>query len=390
MPVVPPLIARDPHEPHRASTPLELLFDLVTVIAIAAITAELHHGISNGLGLAALASFGFLFIAVWWAWMNFTWFASAFDNDDSLYRLLTIAVMSGALIFAGGAAAIFKTLDFSWGLAGWFLMRLGMAALWLRAAGGPGHRRTARRYAGGILLAQLAWGILYFTTAPGSPTFFAGGIACFLLEFAVPMVAEKAGVTPWHRHHIMERYGLLTIIVLGEILLSVSHGFGTLYGGHAVAAVAVSAFSGIVIVFSLWWLYFAEADHLTDTRFSRAFLWGYGHVFFFAAVAILGAGLAAETDVASHHSDVGYDVTAWFIGGPLALGLFTLWAIRDRFHARTLGPRTLSLPVMAVALLVAAAFGLPSWGFAILSLVTLFWRLPLFAKPVSPSHPPLP
>ncbi len=41
-----------------------------------------------------------------------------------------------------------------------------------------------------------------------------------ILELAVPALAERQGNTSWHRHHIIERYGLLTIIVLGETFLS--------------------------------------------------------------------------------------------------------------------------------------------------------------------------
>ncbi len=198
------------------------------------------------------------------------------------------------------------------------------------------------------------------------------------------MVAERAGTTPWHRHHIMERYGLLTIIVLGEVLLSVSLGFGQLFGDHPSPGAAVSAVAGIVIVFCVWWLYFAETDHLTDTRFSRAFLWGYGHVFFFASAAMLGAGIAAEGDIATHHSAVGHDVTAWYIGGPLALASATLWFIRDRFHA--LGGRARALPLMALVFGGGAALALPSWGFAILCIIALLWRIPMNLR--STVHPP--
>jgi len=375
------LRARDPHEPHRVATPLELFYDLVSVIAIASVTAGLHHAISDGHGVEALPKFVFLFLAIWWAWMNFTWFASAFDNDGPLYRALVMVVMSGALIFAGGADYIFKTMDFSWGLLGWIVMRMGMAALWLRAAVEPRFRKTALRYMAGILIAQLAWTILYFGTKPGSPGFYLGGAICFLIEWFVPMFAERAGQTPWHRHHIMERYGLLTIIVLGEILLSVSIGFGLLFGGERSWAAALSSVSAIIIVFSLWWLYFEKEEHLTGTHFARAFTWGYGHVFFFGAAAALGAGIAAELDLAAHHSKVGHAVTAWYIGLPLAVALVTLWAIRDRFHP--LGLRTYSLPVMAVFFILGAVLGLPSGGFAAICLVTLGWRTLLPGQEVS-------
>ncbi|MCA8887930.1 MAG: low temperature requirement protein A, partial [Parvularculaceae bacterium] len=91
------LPARDPQAPHRAATQLELFFDLISVVAVAAITAGLHHAISEGHGLEKLPVFIFVFVAIWWAWMNFTWFASAFDNDDTLYRLLVMVIMGGAL-----------------------------------------------------------------------------------------------------------------------------------------------------------------------------------------------------------------------------------------------------------------------------------------------------
>ncbi len=366
------LTARDPHESHRVATPLELFYDLVSVIAIASVTAGLHHAISDGHGLEALPKFVFLFLAIWWTWMNFTWFASAFDNDGPLYRVLVMVVMSGALIFAGGADYIFKTMDFSWGLLGWIVMRTGMAALWLRAAVEPRFRTTALRYFAGILIAQAAWTILYFGTEPGSTGFFLGGAACFLIEWFVPMFAERAGQTPWHRHHIMERYGLLTIIVLGEILLSVSMGFGLLFGAEILWEAVLSSVSAIIIVFSLWWLYFDKEEHLTATHYARAFTWGYGHVFFFAATAALGAGIAAELDLTAQHSKVGYAETAWYIGLPMAIALVTLWAIRDRFHP--LGFRSYSLPVMAVVFILGAICGLPSGGFALICLVTLGWR----------------
>ena len=50
-----------------------------------------------------------VFFAIWWAWMNFTWFASAYDNDDVPYRLLTFVQIAGVLILAAGVAAAFGT-----------------------------------------------------------------------------------------------------------------------------------------------------------------------------------------------------------------------------------------------------------------------------------------
>ena len=88
-----PMRARDVHQPHRAATSLELLFDLVTVIAVASAAAGLHHAIADGHATDGVVRFAMAFFGIWWAWMNYTWFASAYDNDDVLFRLLTLAIM---------------------------------------------------------------------------------------------------------------------------------------------------------------------------------------------------------------------------------------------------------------------------------------------------------
>ncbi len=371
-----PLMSRDPHQPHRAATTLELLFDLVSVIAIAAVTAELHHAISDGHGLEAIPRFLFLFLAIWWAWMNFTWFASAFDNDDAVYRVLVMVIMGGELLFAGGAKFIFASLDFDYGLLGWIVMRVGMVGLWLRAAMADGpYRKTALRYAAGITFAQLCWTGLYFGTEPGSAAFFAVGIACFAVEWAVPLFAESAKETPYHRHHIMERYGLLMIISLGEIVLAISIGFGYLFGDKEYPGAAIVAVSALVIVFSIWWVYFCEEDHLPRRAFRTVFLWGYGHVVIFIAIAMLGAAVAAMVDVTTDHSKVTAADVSNYIGVSMALGSLALWFVRDRelpLPARLYW----ALPAMAAVFLVAGVIGLPIWGFAILAVVMVAARVP--------------
>lgn len=379
-----PLMARDPNESHRASTQLELLFDLISVIAIAAVTAGLHHAISEGHGFEKLPAFLFFFTAIWWAWMNFTWFASAFDNDGPVYRLLVMLIMAGELVFAGGVGSMFETLDLGWGIVGWSIMRIGMAALWLRASANPEYRGTTLRYALGILLAQAGWIALYFVTTPGSVGFYVLGILCFLVEFAVPLFAESARVTPFHRHHMIERYGLLTIISLGEIMLSISLGFGVLYGGHPGWLPVSTALSALVIVFCVFWIYFDEEDHLPSRDFMTAFVWGYGHVFIFGAIAALGAGIAAELDVASHHGHVTQAAVAWWLGTPLAVFFAGLFLIRDRYFS--LGKRVFALPVMASIALAAGWAGIPSWVFAAISVSTLVWRVPLH-EPAAPVEP---
>ena len=104
--------ARDMNEHARASTPLELFFDLVTVIAIASAAAGLHHGLLEGHIVESLLKYLGAFFAIWWAWMNYSWFASAYDNDDTLFRLLTLWIMAGALTMAAGIGPFFCAVGF--------------------------------------------------------------------------------------------------------------------------------------------------------------------------------------------------------------------------------------------------------------------------------------
>ena len=102
------MTARSPHEPHRASTPLELLFDLCSSSRSLRPprTAPRHR-----LWARARRSHRVLmvFFAIWWAWMNLTWFASAYDSDDVPYRLEVFVQITGALIFAAGVPRAFES-----------------------------------------------------------------------------------------------------------------------------------------------------------------------------------------------------------------------------------------------------------------------------------------
>lgn len=369
--LLPSLRARDPREHHRASTQLELMFDLISVIAIAAATAMLHRAIPEGEGAAVLPRFAFVFIGIWWCWMNFTWFASAFDDNGPLYQLTVMVIMAGELLFAAGVGSIALGLDLSWGLLGWCIMRAGMAFLWYRASLNPPYRKVARLYMWGILLAQLCW-VVGFLALGQSRWFLPVASLIYLVELGVPAIAESVRRTPFHREHIIERYGLLTIISLGEIMLAVSTGFGALYGPDPEWATAQTALAGLVIAFAVFWVYFAPEPHMPRADLPNELLWGYGHVLVFGSIAILGAGISAEIELARHPAPEGHAAVSHWLGVPLAVLFGMLWLIRDR-HC-PMGWRALSLPVMALASLGGTALGLSVTGFAALALLAGVWH----------------
>src|SRR4051794_30663999 len=158
---------RDPQQPHRASTPLELLFDLTFVIAFGTAANELAHALSAGHVGAGLIGFGFATFAVSWAWINFTWFASAYDTDDWVFRLATLVQMLGVLVLALGLPAMFASIERGASVdnrvmvGGYVVMRLAMVFQWLRAARqDPGRRAACLTYATTITVGQAGWVVL--------------------------------------------------------------------------------------------------------------------------------------------------------------------------------------------------------------------------------------
>ena len=346
-----PLSPRKSSEQHRAATPLELFFDLVSVIAIAAAAEGLHHSIVETHTLQGTLTFIMAFFAIWWAWMNYTWFASAYDNDDTLFRLLTILIMSGSLTMAAGISSLFKSGDLTLMVIGYVIMRLGMIALWLRAANSdPSNRSTAIAYAIGIGFAQLLW-ISYYFLLPLPPAWGYG--LYFLLvvaEMMVPVIAERKNKSPWHRHHIIERYGLLNIIVLGETILAAGMSFQQLASGSTDISFLYIALSSLVIVFSMWWLYFSKEDHLDSENMNRVIAWGYGHVIIFASGGAVGAGFAVLVDITSGHAKIPMQVGEYAVSIPVALYMLGLWFVRDRFVLK--GSARFVLPFFAVLILL--------------------------------------
>ncbi|WP_127936716.1 low temperature requirement protein A [Nonomuraea polychroma] len=354
--------ARAIDEPHRVASQLELLFDLTFVVAVAAVTAEFAHGIADGHGLAGLVPFLEVFFAIWWAWMNFTWFASSYDTDDVPYRLLTMVQMGGVLVLAVGVPAAAGHADFGVVTLGYLIMRIGLVGQWLRAGlEDRTRRRTALRYAAGISIAQVAWVLRLFLVETGilpsssALPFFA---CLVVLELAVPRWAERARPTTWHPHHIAERYGLFTIILLGESVLAVSRGVeGALEAGEVSSPFVVIAVSGLVLLFAHWWLYFLvqAGEGLSDRR-HRSYLWGYGHYGIFAALAALGAGLEVAVEQSGHEVEASPPALGYAVAIPVGLYLTLLWAVHTLVVAdRVIHPGAVLAGVTGILLLPLAS-----------------------------------
>ena len=108
-----PMVARPTDEEHRSATALELFFDLCFVVAVAQAASALHYQVAGNHVRDGVVGYVMVFFAIWWAWMNFTWFASAYDTDDIPYRLTTLVQIAGALVLAAGVPEAMDGSDFA-------------------------------------------------------------------------------------------------------------------------------------------------------------------------------------------------------------------------------------------------------------------------------------
>ncbi|WP_329454152.1 low temperature requirement protein A [Streptomyces sp. NBC_01497] len=313
-----PMTARPADEENRTSTALELFFDLCFVIAVARSAAAFEHEFVAGHIAHGVLGYVLVFFAIWWAWMNFTWFSSAYDTDDVFYRLLTLVQITGALIMAAGAGKALEHYDFTVVTIGYVVMRLAMMSQWLRAAySDPERRRGCVRYAAGIFVLQVGWVARLAAGGHGSLVTFLVLVAG---ELAVPLWAERAAQTTWHPRHVAERFGLFTLIVLGETVTAVTDAVSTALDLHiAFGDIASLVIGGIMTVFAMWWLYFAYDAPTGLISLSASLRWGYGHYALFAAAAAVGAGLAANISESAGHVHRGHTTMGAVYTVPVAV-----------------------------------------------------------------------
>lgn len=363
------MTGRDPHEEHRGATPLELLFDLTFVVAFSLVGDQMAHLVAEGHVGNAILGFVFVMFAVCWAWINFTWFASAFDTDDWFFRVMTMVQMVGVLVLSLGIAPIFHSIDEGRHLdngvlvAGYVVMRVAMVAQWLRVAvQDPVHRRTGLTYAIAIGVAQIGWVIVAVLDLPLSTVLVVLPLL-YAMELGGPILAERrTTATPWHAHHIAERYGLLVIIALGEGVLGTIAAMAAVvdHVGWSMEAVLVVV-AGTGLTFGMWWAYFAlPSGELLHDRRARSWTWGYGHILLFAAIAAVGAGLHVAAYVVEGEATIGV------VGAVLAVAIPVLvfTVVFDALAVVLLGRLTVLRVVVLVATIgvLGAAVALATAG----------------------------
>jgi low temperature requirement protein LtrA len=357
---------RDPREAFRVATPLELLFDLTFVTGFGIAASHFAHALAEGHYAAGLIAFGFASFAICWAWINFSWFASAYDTDDWIFRVATMVQMIGVLILAIGLPRMFVSIehnaphvDNSIMVLGYVVMRVAMVFQWIRAARqNPTRRRACLTYAAAISFAQAGWILQILADFSLGVTFILIGIL-LLIELTGPFLAEKYdGGTPWHAHHIAERNSLFAIIALGEGVV------GTVATLSAVVEergwtmdTALVCIAGTGLTFGIWWVYYLlPSAHVLHEHRNRSFVWGYAQMVIVTSIVATGAGLHVAAYYIQHEAHIGPFATLLATAIPVAIFLGTMYALYyylvrrfDTLHIALLSGTAAVVAIAAIA-----------------------------------------
>lgn len=379
------MVGRDPHEDGRVATTLELLYDLTLVVAFGVAGSEFAHSLAAGHIVEGSAAFFFVLFAVCWAWMSSTWFDSAFDTDDWIVRVATMVQMAGVIILTTGIPELFAGFDHGWELRnqtmvlGYVVMRVPLVLLWWRASQDVPSARlrlAARRIAGWIILNQVGWVAIAVLPVPPVPALLLAAVL-FAAEIGVPYLLERqAGGTPWHPHHLAERYALLTIIALGEIVVGTAETVRALHAAHGwTPEVMLVLLAGVSLTMGLWWVYFSVpfGDILHRHR-DRLFRFSYPHMLLYFSIAGVGAGLHAAAYQIEGESKLGAPGTIVAIALPTAAFIVLVFILitgltshrsLERFH---LGEILVVLAVLVLGVALTALGAPLAVGIAVVML----------------------
>ena len=316
--------------PERRVTWVELFFDLVFVAAVSQVGAPLAADYSwHGLG-----RYAFLLLLIWWAWNGYALYATRFESDDATHRAMTVVQMVSVIFMAANAEGGLDSVSSAGFAAAYAVMRLVLVAQYVRSSAQPGRQRLAREYAIGFGLAACVWLASSLVAAPARYGWWAVAMA---IDVGTALVAGRHTRTvPPHAAHLPERFGLFTLILLGESIVSIMKGIQAQPDWTAPAA--TSAMLGIGLVVAFWWLYFegaAAAAHRPirsagDVR--RYEIWNYAHLPLYLGLALVGVGI--EHIVRSGGGAPLHGGEAWLLCGAAATAMAALTVLAATAHWR--------------------------------------------------------
>ncbi len=360
----------------RSEGNLELFFDLVFTFAMSQVTLLVLRDLSpTGFGRAALA-----LLAVWWAWVGYTWLINTFDTANVWHEAVVIAAMAAMLVAAAALPAAFASGALIFGIA-LLVVRLIHVVKFvaLSSREDAALRRGTRRIAPAFVAAPACIVAAAFVGSPGRELLW---VAAAVIDYGAPAAFSLGGfrVSP---SYFVSRHGSIIIIALGEVVVELGGAARDLGRWEVIAALVL----GVAVMATFWWTYFgltsgaqqrleqatgAERAHLARDAYS------YLHLPLVAGIMLFAVGAHATIEHATHPLPV---LSAIALAGGMALFYLGDVAYRWRDHRQAPIDRTVTGVAAAATLPVLlhmpaiAALGLLA-GIGVCRLVWELWRRP--------------
>ena len=342
---------RTMEEGERAATWLELFYDLVFVASIAILGVRLAHDAS----WTGWLSYAGYFILIWWLWASHTFYADRFDTDDLVYRLLAFVQMA-AIAFLAASLSLDEAGSTSVFAAAYATSRIVLLVMYARVHRHVAEARTlVRGYLIGHGTAVAFWVASIFVPEPAR--FYVWAIA-LAIDLYTPWAVRRAqAAVPLDASHLPERFGLFTILVLGETIVAVVVGMS-----HVPwqVATSVAGIFGIAMATGLWWIHFDNVDGFVvrrraEERAWRPTVWIYSHLPLALGIAMVGIGVEHVIIAA----DAGHDYHTedrWVLVGGAMIAMAAMAIIEvasnrksgEKVRMRIIGNRLISIPLLLI------------------------------------------
>jgi low temperature requirement protein LtrA len=264
---------------------LELFYDLVYVIAISRVT---HHFASHP-DLHGLADYAFLFMMIFWGWINGSMYHDLHGSPGirtrfmTLWQMMAVAALIVCLESPAEVMAFRTTIALS-------VLQIYITYLWWSVGiYDQSHRIYNRPYTICFLLSTFLLIISLFID-DSHKTFIPVIVLVlnYIPPFLVISLLRRRNADFSLSSNMVERLGLFTIILFGECVLGV---INSAVGLEQMTFSTWLNFGlGILIVFELWWIFFSViADTKSKSGFLNAGLIEITYIPTLASLGIIGA-----------------------------------------------------------------------------------------------------
>ncbi|MCZ8515804.1 low temperature requirement protein A [Paenibacillus filicis] len=267
---------------------LELFYDLLFVAAVSKASHVLIHVKYGSIPVEYLTKFVLIFVPIWWAWVGQSLFVNRFGQDIISHRIFLILQLFFVLIMTASLSVNFDQYYIPF-LIGYIGLRAMTAIQYLSVhKKEEAHRKITARYLGsrfwiGLVISSLS---LFFDSWIRYVVLYAG----IAVDILLPLIGRQYLVkSPINTHHLLERFSLFTLILLGEAVISILTVLQSSYWTWQSILFASMTF---LLIIAMWWQYFDNVEKKVDKTIETA---GqtiiYGHLFIYLSMCMIAASI---------------------------------------------------------------------------------------------------